>query len=87
MVQAIVVGVSTDDVGVVPRTLNPAAPYGMRKQRRQQGIRALGPADPELGEEKLVVAQRAHPEGCVKRIEQAGKGYGPLTAKYAKLAD
>jgi len=88
MVEAIVVGVLTgDDIGVVPRTLNNAAPYGMRKQRRQQIVQYLGPADLELGEDKLVVSQRAHPEGCVKRIEQAGKAYGPLTVKYAKLAD
>jgi len=83
MVQAIVVGVSTEDIGVVPRTLNPAAPYSVRTQPK---IFALGPADAALGEEKLVVAQRAHPEGCVKRVEKVGKAYGLLMVKYAKLA-
>jgi hypothetical protein len=86
MVQAIVVGVSTEEIGVIPRTLNPSAPFA-RKQQAQLTMFALGPADPALGEQKLVVSQRAHPEGCVKRIEQAGAAYGPLTAKYAKLAD
>jgi len=45
-----------DDLGTIPRTLNPAAPYGKRRVRNAFPQRALGPADPSLGEEKLVVS-------------------------------
>ena len=80
-------GVSAPAVGLIPRTLNTAAPYGKRKIRRAKGTLPLQASEEELGDEKVVVSQRAQPEDSVKRIEQAGMWYGKLCQKYAKLAE
>lgn len=84
MVEAIVL---IDDVrvGLIPRTKNPAAPYGKRRVRRNEGIRYLKATAENA--EAVAVSGRAHPEGCFKRIEQAGKWYKSLAVKYAKLAE
>lgn len=74
-------------VGLVPRTRNPAAPYGKRRVRRNEGIKALTNAEEGLDAEGVVLSSRAQPEGCVKRIEQAGKWYRGLQEKYTKLAE
>ena len=76
------------DEGNRHRTLNIAAPYGRRRRTRKDApIKSLMPSDAELGDEKLVVSQRAHPAEHVKRIEQAGVHYRAFTVKYAKLAE
>lgn len=72
------------------RTINISAPYGRyrtRMLRKFEGLRAIGPSDTELGEEKEVVMPSARPEESVKRIEQAGRLYEALKVKYSKLAE
>ena len=83
-------GFTVPDETNLHRTLNISAPYGRyrtRMLRTVEGIRAIGPNDEELGEEKEVVMPAARPEESVKRIEMAGKQYEALKLKYSKLAE
>ncbi len=86
--------VSTDEIKLfsVPdstnlhRTLGLHHPYGRKKRAGPIYTRAITEAEDGLADEKVVEMGWARPDESVKRIEQAGKWYGPLKEKYAKLA-
>lgn len=71
------------------RTLNIAWPYRRKQNTKlsQNGPKALTECEEELLDDKLVLDGWARPDGSCKSIEQAGKWYGALKMKYAKLAE